>query len=76
MGRHQQPETEQQNCSKIRPNKRKRIMVYCCCPVHAMSSMFRGIGRCMFVSCYPVLRCTGLDDYRHRHHDHHKHFDW
>nr|KYP53761.1 hypothetical protein KK1_024335 [Cajanus cajan] len=43
----------------------------------AASCMFRGIGRCMFVTCYPVVQCLGLDEHRHRHHHHHgQHFDW
>ncbi|KAF7830860.1 hypothetical protein G2W53_013193 [Senna tora] len=37
--------------------------------------MFRGIGRCMFVCCYPLVQCSGLDEHRHRHH-HHNHFNW
>ncbi|PON34943.1 hypothetical protein PanWU01x14_340010 [Parasponia andersonii] len=45
------------------------------CPRLMMSSMVRGIGRCVFVTCYPVIRCFGLDEHRHRrHHHHHKHF--
>ncbi|GKU98266.1 hypothetical protein SLEP1_g11290 [Rubroshorea leprosula] len=34
------------------------------------SSAFRGLGRCLFVSCYPVVQCFGWDDCRHRHHHH------
>lgn len=45
----------------------------CCCPCLLVSSVFRGIGSCIFVSCYPILRCLGLergDDYHHPHHHH------
>ncbi|PON50212.1 hypothetical protein TorRG33x02_315370 [Trema orientale] len=46
-----------------------------CCPRLMMSSMVRGIGRCVFVTCFPVIQCFGLDEHRHRrHHHHHKHF--
>ncbi|KAJ4720238.1 hypothetical protein OWV82_008100 [Melia azedarach] len=51
-------------------NQQKKRRSGCC---YAVSSAFRGVGRCMFVSCYPVVRCFGLDDCRHQHH-HHKHF--
>ncbi|KAJ6697021.1 hypothetical protein OIU85_003388 [Salix viminalis] len=44
-----------------------------CCPCFAVSSITRRIGRCLFVSCYPVMHCFRLDDHRHQH-DHHKHF--
>lgn len=44
-----------------------------CCPCFAVSSIARRIGRCLFVSCYPVMQCFRLDDHRHQH-DHHKHF--
>ncbi|KAK4834843.1 hypothetical protein QYF36_001300 [Acer negundo] len=40
---------------------------------NAVSSVFRRIGRCMFVTSYPVVQCFALDDCRHHHH-HHKHF--
>ncbi|TYI31461.1 hypothetical protein ES332_A05G452900v1 [Gossypium tomentosum] len=46
------------------------IKVYC---VRVGGSALRGFGRCLFVSCYPLLQCFGLDDCRHRHH-HHTHF--
>ena len=61
---------------KSRPNKRSKLMTCCCCPCHAAACMFRGIGRCMFVTCYPIVQCMGLDEHRHRHHHHGKHFDW
>ncbi|KZV37080.1 hypothetical protein F511_16346 [Dorcoceras hygrometricum] len=49
----------------------KDPMVGCCCwPCLLVSSVFRVIGRCMFVVCYPVLQCCGLDDCRHHHHNH------
>ncbi|KAK7353513.1 hypothetical protein VNO80_18962 [Phaseolus coccineus] len=60
-----------------RVKKSNKIVTCCRCPCRAASCMFRGIGRCMFVSCYPVVQCLGLDEHRHRHHHHHgKHFDW
>ncbi|EOY04446.1 Uncharacterized protein TCM_019693 isoform 3, partial [Theobroma cacao] len=47
----------------------------CCCPCFIMSSIFRGLGRCIFVACYPVLHCFGFDDdWAHRHHHRHRHF--
>lgn len=53
------------------------LMACCCCPCLLVSSIFRMIGRCMFVACYPLLQCFGLDDCRHHHHHHHhKHFYW
>ncbi|CAL0305341.1 unnamed protein product [Lupinus luteus] len=69
-------EEEQNNRSEMKSNRNKRNkLVKCCCyPCYAASSMFRGIGRCMFVTCYPVVQCLGLD--QHRHHHHGKHFDW
>ncbi|KAK9124752.1 hypothetical protein Sjap_014354 [Stephania japonica] len=48
------------------------LLACCCCPCFIVSSIFRGIGRCVFVACYPLLQCFGLDDYRrHHHHLHH-----
>lgn len=39
------------------------------------ASIFRGMRRCMFVSCFPVMQCFGVDECRHHHrHDHPKHF--
>ncbi|KAK7317033.1 hypothetical protein RJT34_00928 [Clitoria ternatea] len=62
---------------KKRKSKQNKLFTYCCCPCSVASCMFRGIGRCMFVSCYPVVQCFGLDEHRHRHHHHQgKHFDW
>lgn len=48
----------------------------CCCPCFMVSSIFTGIRRCIFVACYPLLRCFGLDDSSHHHHRHHSHFHW
>ncbi|CAL1408146.1 unnamed protein product [Linum trigynum] len=31
-------------------------------------------GRCLFVSCYPVVQCAGWDDCGRRHHHHDRHF--
>lgn len=68
-------EMKRKSSSKV--NKRNKLMTCCRCPCRAASCMFRGIGRCMFVTCYPVVQCLGLDEHRHRHHHHHgKHFDW
>ncbi|XLU34739.1 hypothetical protein S245_070805, partial [Arachis hypogaea] len=70
---------EQQRQQKIERNemkRKKKLKRSCCyCPCHAASCMFRGIGRCMFVTCYPFVQCMGLDEHRHRHHHHGKHFD-
>lgn len=53
------------------------FLACCCCPCYLVTSLLRGIGRCLFVSCYPVLQCFGLDECRHRHHHHHhSHFSW
>lgn len=68
---------EMKRKSPSRVNKRNKLMTCCRCPCRAASCMFRGIGRCMFVTCYPVVQCLGLDEHRHRHHRHQgKHFDW
>ena len=58
--------------------RHKPFVARCCsCPRVLASSIFRRIGRCMFVSCYPVIQCFGCDNHRHRHHNHHhKHFFW
>ncbi|OAY66824.1 hypothetical protein ACMD2_06199 [Ananas comosus] len=48
------------------------IKACCCCACYTFSSITRGVGRCLFVACYPVLRCCGLDEYKHRHADHHR----
>lgn len=54
--------------------RHKPFVARCCsCPRVLASSIFRRIGRCMFVSCYPVIQCFGCDNHRHRHH---KHFFW
>ncbi|KAJ4971519.1 hypothetical protein NE237_004618 [Protea cynaroides] len=45
----------------------------CCCPCFLISSLFRRLGRCAFVACYPILQCFGCDDYRHHHHYRHFH---
>lgn len=44
----------------------------CRFPCTRVSTMFRGVGRCLFVSCYPIIQCFGWDDCRHHHH--HRHF--
>ncbi|KAL4308535.1 hypothetical protein GQ457_01G036150 [Hibiscus cannabinus] len=54
--------------------KGSKLKAYCCwAGVRLTGSAVRGVGRCLFVSCYPVMQCFGLDDCRHHHH-HHKHF--
>lgn len=37
-------------------------------------SIFRGMRRCMFVSCFPVIQCLGVDECRHHHHEQPKRF--
>lgn len=47
----------------------------CCYCVLPTFSIVRGIKRCLFLSCYPFIRCLGYEDRRHRHHLHnHNHF--
>ncbi|KAJ0045795.1 hypothetical protein Pint_06675 [Pistacia integerrima] len=59
---------------KGRKKKKKKGLKACCLwPCYAVCSVCRGVGRCLFVSCYPVLQCFGCDDRRHQHH-HHRHF--
>lgn len=59
--------------SKRRPQEQKGNA--CCC--FMFSHAIRGIGRCLFVACYPALHCCGLDEHRHRHSEHHhRHFQW
>ncbi|KAF3330416.1 hypothetical protein FCM35_KLT03770 [Carex littledalei] len=49
------------------------FMTCCCC--FMFSQAIRGLGRCLFVACYPALHCCGLDEHRHRHSEHHhRHF--
>ncbi|KMT17440.1 hypothetical protein BVRB_2g038920 [Beta vulgaris subsp. vulgaris] len=31
----------------------------------------RFIGRCLFVACFPLIRCFGWDECRHQHHQQH-----
>lgn len=50
------------------------FLACCCCPCYMISYMFRGIGRCMFVCCYPILQCFGLDEWRHQHQQ--RRFHW
>ncbi|KQK08842.1 hypothetical protein BRADI_2g44250v3 [Brachypodium distachyon] len=45
-----------------------------CYPCYVFSSFIRGIGRCLFVACYPVIQCCGLDECRHHHNTHLSHF--
>ncbi|MQM05111.1 hypothetical protein Taro_037918 [Colocasia esculenta] len=58
------------------PTDGRRPVLACCCnPCNLVASLFRRVGRCLFVACYPVLQCSGLDESRHHHHDHlHRHF--
>ncbi|KAL4189978.1 hypothetical protein AMTRI_Chr08g168190 [Amborella trichopoda] len=55
------------------PNPYEDPLLACCCPCFMISYFFRGLGRCIFVACYPILQCFGLDECRHHHH-HHCHF--
>ncbi|PSS33248.1 hypothetical protein CEY00_Acc03634 [Actinidia chinensis var. chinensis] len=41
-----------------------------CCPCYLVSSIMRGIERCLFLACYLVMQCFGWDDHRHHHHRH------
>ncbi|KAH7667474.1 hypothetical protein IHE45_12G060600 [Dioscorea alata] len=45
----------------------------CCCPSHLVTFLFRMIGWCSFVACYPILQCLALDEHRRHHHHHHHH---
>lgn len=49
---------------------------YCClsCCYTVVSGFYKRVGRCMFVACFPVLHCFGLEECRHRHQP--KHFSW
>ncbi|KAL3732466.1 hypothetical protein ACJRO7_029181 [Eucalyptus globulus] len=51
---------------------RGRIRACCGYPCLAASSVARAFGRCLFVTCYPVIQCFGWDERRHHHH--HRHF--
>ncbi|KAI5405281.1 hypothetical protein KIW84_052168 [Lathyrus oleraceus] len=66
----------QQKCSCSNKMKRKNKFMKRCCsyPCRLVSRMFRGFGRCVFVTCYPAVQCFGLDEHKHSHHR--KHFDW
>uniref|UniRef100_J3M601 Uncharacterized protein n=1 Tax=Oryza brachyantha TaxID=4533 RepID=J3M601_ORYBR len=50
------------------------MLAYACCPCYVLSSVIRGIGRCLFVACYPAIQCCGLDECRHHHTTHLSHF--
>ncbi|KAF8720142.1 hypothetical protein HU200_024925 [Digitaria exilis] len=45
-----------------------------CCPSYLLGSVVRGIGRCLFVACYPMIQCCGLDECRHHHTSQLRHF--
>ncbi|ESQ52788.1 hypothetical protein EUTSA_v10017789mg, partial [Eutrema salsugineum] len=77
------PETMTILCNSGRKRNRRRTesekkkeenhhQCCCCCCVWPPFSMFRGIKRCLFLSCYPFIRCLGLEERRHRHHLHHQ----
>ena len=56
------------------PSRSNSLPGSCCYrPCFWVSSTFRVIGRCIFVSCFPIIQCFGWDDCRHHHH-HHSHF--
>lgn len=65
---------QHENGRKVPPRRDPRVACGCR-PCIVASSIFRRMGRCMFVTCYPVIQCFGCDDHRHRRH-HHKHFFW
>lgn len=74
MGKHQRCPCDGHDHSNSNGRKKKRLRnPKRACHCFAVSSIFRGIGRCMFVTCFPVMRCFGLDECRHRHHHHHHH---
>ncbi|URD81939.1 hypothetical protein MUK42_00905 [Musa troglodytarum] len=51
------------------------FLACCCCPCFLVSSILRGFGSCIFMACYPIFQCLGLDEYsQRRHHHHHSHF--
>ncbi|OAY46442.1 hypothetical protein MANES_07G143800v8 [Manihot esculenta] len=49
---------------------RTRRYINPCMPCYLVS---KRVSRCLFVCCFPVLQCLGLDDHRHHHH-HLSHF--
>lgn len=74
MGKHKRCPCDGHDHSNSNGRKKKRLRnPKRACHCFAVSSIFRGIGRCMFVTCFPVMRCFGLDECRHRHHHHHHH---
>ncbi|OEL38534.1 hypothetical protein BAE44_0000448 [Dichanthelium oligosanthes] len=54
--------------------KQNRCLARACCPCFVLGSVVRGIGRCLFVACYPMIQCCGLDECRHHHTSHLSHF--
>ncbi|KAK4351232.1 hypothetical protein RND71_030545 [Anisodus tanguticus] len=54
-------------------NRDRPFLACCCCPCYVVSSTVSMLKRCLFVACFPVLQCFGLDEHRHQHH-HHGHF--
>ncbi|AQK85001.1 hypothetical protein ZEAMMB73_Zm00001d037857 [Zea mays] len=49
--------------------KETRCLALACCPCYyVLGSVARGVARCLFVACYPVIQCCGLDECRHHHH--------
>ncbi|PKI64890.1 hypothetical protein CRG98_014686 [Punica granatum] len=69
---HHHLQHSHQNHGRSRP-RGSMAQSSCCCPCLGVSFVVKGIGRCLFVSCYPVIQCFGLDEGRHLHH-HHRHF--
>ncbi|KAG2620144.1 hypothetical protein PVAP13_3NG150900 [Panicum virgatum] len=63
-GRGEEPHQKQIRC----------LLVRSCCPCYVIGSVVRGIGRCLFVACYPMIQCCGLDECRHHHTSHLSHF--
>ncbi|KAJ3676500.1 hypothetical protein LUZ60_003912 [Juncus effusus] len=59
-------EKKQKGREKDDPHEDPLLTCCCCLPfVYAI----RGLGRCLFVACYPMLSCCGLDEHRHQHSD-------
>ncbi|GLT88531.1 hypothetical protein SLE2022_065510 [Rubroshorea leprosula] len=51
-----------------RGKRRSGACLSSCWPGVRVRSAIRGLGRCLFVCCYPVMQCFGWDECRHRHH--------
>jgi hypothetical protein len=70
----EQQRNRSSSSNKIMKKRKNKLMRCCSCSRRAASCMFKGIERCVFVTCYPIVQCFDLDE--HKHHHHGKHFDW